>query len=383
MQKRVYDTIIIGAGISGIGCAHRLLDNDYHDFKIISPAIGGRIIESDDKTVEYGAYYVMDIYHNTASFVEKGRRIRPTRLMFHNKKHTYRMLSKKVFTHLGQLLKLIMILRRFKRHYEKFKDNSLYESQIACLKKDDYLWDLYHKNAEDFVSENKIDDIVYDYMAEVLHGTAFAPVKDLNAFTFLHFSLPLIVPIYEFIFRKEMVRDLIRKNYVEAKVTKVVRKKDHYEILTSKRSKFLCKNLVAATPPHISKKLLNIRQPLRRPANAHMFHLIGDIRDKWNDADTNLFSEKSRMLAIAHQHDNSYLFYSADKNPDFSRYFFHYKIIKYRHWKPAFNIKGDNLVDFEQGKNLYMIGDNNVCGLEPAYIYGMYAANKILGKTKD
>src|SRR3989338_2556864 len=98
MAAKSYKTIIIGAGISGIGCAHKLLENN-HEFKIISPDIGGRIIESEGKTVEYGAYYIMSIYHNTASFVKIGRKINPSKLIFHKSNHSYNLLDKKIFTH--------------------------------------------------------------------------------------------------------------------------------------------------------------------------------------------------------------------------------------------------------------------------------------------
>ena len=114
-----------------------------------------------------------------------------------------------------------------------------------------------------------------------------------------------------------------------------------------------------------------------------MLHLIGEIKSDWNQSDGNLFDDKNRMLAIAHQRDNSYLFYTKDAKPDLNKYFYNFKIIKHKHWNPAFNIGGDNIIDFIQGKNLFVIGDNNICGLEDSYIYGMYAANKVLGRTID
>ncbi|MBI2151162.1 hypothetical protein HYU21_00345 [Candidatus Woesearchaeota archaeon] len=46
MSNKTYKTIIIGAGISGLGCAHKFMENNYTGFKIISPDIGGRIFES-------------------------------------------------------------------------------------------------------------------------------------------------------------------------------------------------------------------------------------------------------------------------------------------------------------------------------------------------
>lgn len=379
-----YDTIIVGAGISGISCAHNLLRKRYKDFKIISPDIGGRIKESDNGAVEYGAYYIMDIYHNTKSFVEKGRRIYPHQLMFHHRKKFYTIFNKKIFLNISELIKLFLILFKFKRHYSKFKKSNLHISQIECLKKDTYLWGLYNQGADEFIKENKISHIVYDYMAELLHGTAFAPIEKLNAFTFLHFSLPLLVPVYEFIFNKEFVKNKLKNNYIKDSIINIHKDANGLHCLSTKsKEKFYCKNLVIATAPHVARKLLALKHPTRGATNAHMFHIIGELTKRWRGNHVHLFRNKSRMLAIANQEDGSFLVYSVHKDIDFSKYFFKHKILKHHYWKPAFSITGDNLLKFNQGKNLYLIGDNNVVGIEPSYIYGKYCANKILGLTKD
>ena len=383
MATNTYKTIIIGAGISGLGCAHQLIENNDDDFKIISPNIGGRILESKNKTVEYGAYYIMSIYHYTSSFVKIGPQIKPTKLMFYRHHHRYNLFDQKIFTHFFQLIRLIFILRKFKKHYESFKINCLHSSQINCLKNDTYLWELYNYKAELFVKENNLKGIVYDYLAEVLHGTAFLPIKKLNAFEFLHFSLPLIVPVYEFNFKKQDAVNLINPYWIKDEVVDIKNKNGKYYILTKNKKQIYGDNIIVATSPNISKKLLKFKPPLREPAKAHMFHLLGKIKPDWNKGEENIFDDKNRMLAIAHQRDGSYLFYTKEKKPDFKRYFFNYKIIRYQYWNPAFNIGGSNLVEFNQKKNLYLIGDNNICGLEDSYIYGMYAANKILGKTID
>lgn len=43
MTSKVFDTIIVGAGISGLACARRLQQSD-EDFLVISKDIGGRIL---------------------------------------------------------------------------------------------------------------------------------------------------------------------------------------------------------------------------------------------------------------------------------------------------------------------------------------------------
>ena len=54
MKNKKHETIIVGAGISGLACARSLQEMD-RDFLIIGEDIGGRILTSEDG--KYGGAY--------------------------------------------------------------------------------------------------------------------------------------------------------------------------------------------------------------------------------------------------------------------------------------------------------------------------------------
>ena len=380
MVQKDVDTIIVGGGVSGLACARKLFDNR-KDFFIITEDIGWRILTSKKGNVNYGAYYLMKDYKNIKKYVELGRKLTPLMIHFHKKHHTYTIFNKRLFTHFSQLIRLIFLLRRFRKDYESFKIECENKSQKEALKNNLFLLKLYKQNAEKLLQEYKIKELVEDYMSEVLHGTTFLPIKKLNGFTFLHFALPLIVPISEFKFLKDKLIKGFKRKIINDSVIRVSKAKDIYKVKTKKKTYFT-KNLVIATPPHISAKLLKLNK-IKKTVKAHMFHLRGTLKKTWEECEANLFSDNNRMFAIAHQQDNSYLFYSLGDKPNFNIYFSKYKIIKHHFWNPAFNLSGHELWDCEIKKNLFLIGDHNICGLEDSYITGMYAANKIISDSKN
>ena len=71
MKNQTVETIIIGAGVAGLGCARQLAKHK-RDFLIITENIGGRISTSDDGRVNYGAYFVLNNYKHILPFIQKG-----------------------------------------------------------------------------------------------------------------------------------------------------------------------------------------------------------------------------------------------------------------------------------------------------------------------
>ncbi len=379
MVKKEVNTIIVGGGVAGLACARKLQDSG-KDFFLITENIGGRILTSNNGNVNYGAYYVMKDYKNIKKYMKLGRKLTPEMIHFHKNKQTYSIFDMKLITNFRQMIRFILLLRKFRNNYEKFKVDCKNKSQKEVLKSNKFLFELYKKNAEDIIKEYDMKELIDYYLSEILHGTTFLPINKLNAFTFLHFSLPLIVPIYEFKFLKEKIIEKYKRKIIKDSVINITKFPKSYKVKTKKKE-YYAKNIVLATPPHISKKLLNLKN-IKKPVEANMFHISGELKERWEDCEANLFSDNNRMFAIAHQPNNTYLFYSLGNKPKFKNYFTKYKIIKHHYWNPAFNLSGHELWDGEIKKNLFLIGDHNICGMEDAFITGIYAANKIISNSK-
>jgi len=160
-------------------------------------------------------------------------------------------------------------------------------------------------------------------------------------------------------------------------VTRIMRHEGAHRIEIRSGPSFRATNVVVATPIDISRKLLALPQ-VKSGVRAHMFALSGRLRREWARGDIQLFTGDDPMLAIARQGPRRVLLCSRQEKPDFQRFFETFEVLDHVCWNPAFNLEGDTLLECEQGENLYLIGDANVCGLEDSYITGLYAANRRL-----
>jgi len=235
---------------------------------------------------------------------------------------------------------------------------------------------MYFKNADQIIEEYGVKDFVESYISKFIYGITFLPVEKLNAFMFLYLSLACFGKIYDFKFLQNKITSGFEDKVIVASVHKIKKAKGHYIASTSSKD-YLAKNVVIATPPHISKKLLNLKQ-INQAAFVNMFHVSGQMKPTFQDYKYNLFSSDIEITGISAELDSTFLVYSKNNSPDFEKYFEKYSIIHHHYWNPAFNLIGHTLLDSKQDENLYLIGDNNVCGMEEAFITGLYAANQII-----
>jgi hypothetical protein len=231
------------------------------------------------------------------------------------------------------------------------------------------------QNAADFVFKKNLESGTETYLSKGLYSTTFSKIKEMNAFSFLQFILPIITPIYRFTLEKEKMIQPFENKLKIGKVNDIIYKNEKYKIKINKEV-IQSKNIVMATQINWSKHFSGVKKA-NLPVSTNMLHVKGNPKKIISRKCYHLYSPPSKVQAIANLKDGTFLFYYKDKQPNLNYYFSNPKIIAKKFWNPVGTINGHSLIESNRGNNMYLIGDYNIAGLEESYITGIFAANQI------
>ncbi|MCR4333838.1 MAG: hypothetical protein NUV60_02395 [Patescibacteria group bacterium] len=381
MNIEQHDIIIVGGGISGIGCA-RTLHKKRLSFKLITENIGGRILFSKDGVASFGPWYARQDYTYVRPFLNLLKRVTYFDVVFHKGKKKYRMFGWEFFSHPIQAVRAIRAVNKYKKEYLKFKKLSLTHSQKEVIDSNKYLSDMHHMSAVDFIKENRIEDFAVNFLDELLYGTTFTRISEMTAAVFLHFSLPLVTPVYRFNFDTKKAVMGISNNLIEDSVIKISKEATVWHLTTVSGKHYVSRYLVLSTPPEVAKKLLPIKFD-KKGVGINMFYVKATLRRYWGDESVEAFTEGSDVVAISREAENSYLVCSNSSSPNLKRFFEKFEIIESKKWDPAFHTIGTDVFDTNPGENLFLTGDYNYPNIEDSFITGIYAANMIEASLND
>ncbi len=376
---RSAETIIVGAGIAGLACARRLHETGRR-FLLISENVGGRIQRSRDDTANLGAYYVRADYTHVNRYVRLGRRIDRLAIHRHGQDGAYTYWNRRLFLYLPQATRFLRHLTAFRRRYNALKQRTVRIGQAEAIRSDRVLLALLQQPAADFVKQHRLNEFAHWYLAPGLHGTTFASLHDITAFTLHLGALPALVPTYEFTPRFDRLTDGFVDAIVADTVTGITMHGAGYQVETKTNGTLTTKRVVIATPPSIATQLVGLGAA-KQPVSAHMFQISGSLRAPYHRAAIHLFPESDPTLAISRLEGGTVLFGSRQRHPDLDRYFSDWEVLEHKHWNPAFHLLGKGLVEAEPAPNLYLVGDHNIVGLEDAFLTGLHAANRIIFAT--
>ena len=376
-MKQHYNTIIIGGGISGLACARELAQQN-EDFLLITKDLQSDICTSTNQEVNYGAYVLGDNAIHMQSFITKKQRIRLRDIVFHTEQRAYSFMH--AWKHPFQLIRVFVLVKLFQKQYASFKRMCETEAQVQAFKEHPYLLELYNTNAEEFIKRQKIETVSRDFLGQIVYMCTFTRLSELNAFDLMHVVMHMDIPIYTFTFNQERLIEGFKENITQDSVESI-QEKERYVVTTASETVFTAQNVVVATPPHVSQELLEIPE-IKGPCTAHLFHVTGSVKKKFSTKPLYVFHEQSDTIFLSRESDGSFLLYSQIEKPEFDEYFNSWNVQHHKVWDPAFHLKGHVLWETELQKNLYLIGEHNVCGVEDCFITGMYAARQITSKNK-
>ena len=381
MQK--VKVAIIGGGVAGLMCARELEKKGVKDFVVISKDIGGRVICSSNRKVNYGAYFVTKTYKNLKPFLQFLRPIRKKDCLFVKSRKIYTIFSFHFVPNIFSYLRLILGLIKFRIHFERFRKNTLKISQKKAIELDPYLSKLYFTKASDFIEQKRLQKYEHEYLDAMANAMSFSDPNKASAFLFLQWaSEMLLYTLYEFYMDIPKMINNFKEKIIIDTVKKIDYNDGKYIVKTENNLQIESSYLVMAAEPWLSKDIIDVKLPEYDFTNAHMWHIAGNVRETYKKKIYVFFPAKASFIVLARQLDDTYIVYADNKDVDLGHCFIDYQIIFEKDWVPAFQYNRYDIFEAEKENGLYFIGSQNLDGLEDSAITGVWAARKIINACK-
>jgi hypothetical protein len=383
-------TIIVGGGIAGITCALKLKEAGVR-YLLISENIGGRICYKPEYAMNFGAVFYMQGYRNTREILVPGKPVLPSYfdLGCHSQlDQVYGVISGPILGAAPQLLKILGYLKNtFKPHYESFKKNCETMEMREAMEADSYISDLFRKSATDFISELGFEKAAKALVSQFVYACTGTAIKTLNALDYCNCAMGLIDTAMRFTFDSALMQEQLASDGGEveiATVSSVNKSADGWGVVTNSGNRYEADSLVLATPAYITKELLEEVHPLGEIRNASKLYahkVKGKLKPAYARHKLHLFDEGLPLINIGVREDGAYEVFTCEKL-DMGLFFEEYEIIYEKDWDQALYTNPSLVLDQCLGDSLYMCGDHNALGLEPAAVSGLFVANKIIETEK-
>ncbi len=375
-------TLIVGGGMAGMFCAMRLKEAGL-PFLMLTERLGGRVMYKPEFKMNFGAVFYFDNYHNVRKILAPGPRVIKSlsQILFHRSdSDRYTALSFRVFKQCWQLLKFMRFMKTFSTHYETYKKNCESMQVKDALKADPFMEQLFFKTAKQLISELGVAEACGESVSLFAYACTGARVDTLTGFDYCYLAQGLLMPIHYFTFDEDAMRQRLGAVEFDS-AAKVDKTAGGYEVTTATGKVFRAKNLVIATSADAAKQLIDL--PKIRSASQLFAYLVkGEIKDKFRGRDIHLFSDTSPIIYLA-KRDEGEDMYEIYANVPLSlvEYFDRHSVLWVQEWPQAIYTHPALVLDQDLGDNLFMAGDHNGMGMEPAAISGIYAANRIIERS--
>ncbi len=372
-------TLIVGGGMAGMFCALRLKEAGL-PFLLITERLGGRVMYKPEFAMNFGAVFYFDNYHNVKKVLTPGPRVIKSlwQVLFHGSaSDCYPAVSFKVLRHFSQLLRFLRFMKTFGTHYEVYKKNCESMQVKEALKADPFMERLFFKTAQQLLDELGVAEACRDSVSLFAYACTGARVDTLTGFDYCYLAQGLLIPIHHFKFDENAMRERIGS--VEfATVSAVERQQGGYLVTTSEGRVLRASNLVIATPADTARTLVDL-PPIRSASRLFAYLVRGTIKPAYQGKDVHLFSDTSPIIYLA-KRDGVAGEYEVFANVplDLDAYFDTHTVRWLQEWPQAIYTHPAIVLEQDLGDGLFLAGDHNGMGMEPAAISGIYAANRII-----
>jgi len=377
-QELKAETVIIGGGISGLACARHLHDANI-PFILIADRLGGRLALS--KRGHYlGAVMFNNDYIHVKQHARKSHKSRPWQSYIWDGTKGVNFMLRMNFL---KIFRLNKVFSEFSKSLIRFRAQAPHICQKTLMEQDPLLRKLVSQSAEDFVKENRIEDLTERFLGPVAGAVFLCDWKQMNAF---HFCIGISCTGNGACNADwSNTIDSLTQGYADKIVV------DKVEFITetddgkaywikSKERQYISERVVIAVPAAAGSELLNI-SGTAQPIDRHVFHIDGKRRPLYRPGRSLLMSPDEEIRLFFSMPDGTDVLYSKNSEPGFEKYYENHTIIEHHFWQPAIQLSQKEWRPLQLKHNLFTIGDHNVCGLEDSYLTGLFAANKIIEQS--
>ncbi len=376
------ETIIIGGGVSGLACG-RTLHNRGRDFFLLTEEIGGRMLTSKSHTVNYGASYITEDYENVIPYMGGGKRIWTHNCYFHGDKKPISFYRWRTLFEAGKLIRLYRIAGDFRKRLRRLRRNSLCHSQKEALEADAVLKGYTLKPAAEFVKENELEYLNHTYFSPLFNSTGFIDYGKCNTFAYLDNLMALVCKTY--VADHSRCCHLLPRGWeekiIKCRVTQLYRTDNGLLEVTAGNKTFRAKNVVLALPYHNAKPFYDVPKP-EHNIPVFVLEVDGERNKCCRHKEVVFFQPEGHDITILwKQVTGTDIIFSKTQDPELGKYYTRHRVVNCIYWKTAVVLSGAEWFEQKLERGVYLASDYNICGLEDAYITGIYAANQICGAS--
>lgn len=377
-----HETIIVGGGIAGMTCA-RMLKEEGRDVAIVTDELGGRVCYDKENGCNFGAVFFMDNYEHSRKLLKEKKALKSDlgQMMLHTSpEKEFKGNSLTMILSVPQLSKFRKFMNNtFIPEYNAYKKDCETMPVDEAFKRHPSIERYFHMKASDVIDELGVGRICDNFISKFAYACTGSKLTELNALDFLNVAQGVVIPIYDYSFDVDAFKDFLDGKVYIDRIVSVERAGDNWRSVGESGEVYESKYLVVATPGLVTQKLLDIEE-IRQPTRL-LTYLVKGTPNAWiSKARQHYFGDRFDIICTSNKGDGTHLVFS-NSDIDLSKYFDEWEVIKYRDWPQALFTYGETVQKQDYDENLWVAGDLNGLGLEPAAISGVYAANRILGRA--